>query len=122
MPYIKQLRRKALVNGDLPMTVGELNYLVTLELIGRWEENPAYDTIAQLHLEFFLQETPCPFLRDLAVLNPRFTRYQVSSAAQLAYLEFYRRVGSRYEDLRAQENGDMYRLVSFKSKTSAGKS
>lgn len=114
MPYIKDSRRKAILAGDPPKDLGELNFYMTLEIIHRWESKPCYETLTGLFNDFFNMPSDNEFVTGFMRINRTFKTSEVCAAAKLAWLEFYRRVGSKYEDLKAQENGDVYRLVSLK--------
>lgn len=81
MPYIKQDRRKTLASSTvIPKDAGELNYLIT-ELCDSY-----LTTIGKSYQN----------------IN------QVVGALECAKLEFYRRVAAPYEDLKKEENGDVY--------------
>jgi hypothetical protein len=81
MPYIDKHARDAIENGAVPGPVGELNYLVT-RICDQWmRENGG------LHY---------------ANLNA------VVGVLECAKLEFYRRVAAPYEDIKLQQNGDVY--------------
>jgi hypothetical protein len=114
VPYIKDSRRKAILAGDAPKDLGELNFYMTIEIIQRWESLPRYETIHSLFKDFFSLTANNEFIRSFLMTNRSFSPGDVHDAARLAWLEFYRRVGSKYEDLKAQENGDVYRLVSLR--------
>lgn len=114
MPYIKETRRKAILGGETPKDVGELNFLMTVEILRRWESLPRYQTIHEMFHDFFEFPAGNQFIVNFTRLNRQFTPGDVYAAAKLAYLEFYRRVGSKYEDMKAQENGDIYKYVSLK--------
>ena len=81
MPYIPEERRIALLNGGAqPQNAGELNFLFT-DLINRY-------------------------------ISANGMRYQqcndIIGALEGAKLEFYRRLVGPYEDIKIQENGDVY--------------
>lgn len=79
MPYIEGYRREALDYLPQPQSVGELNYVVT-----------------RLALQF---------LGD----NPSYADYNdVIGVLECAKLEFYRRAAAKYEDVKIQQNGDVY--------------
>ena len=83
MPYIKSNDRIALskVIGSAPIeSAGELNYLFTKLIIMYMQQNG----------------------KGYKQVN------DVIGALEGAKLEFYRRVAAPYEDLKANENGDVY--------------
>lgn len=85
MPYIKETDRMRLLDQTLagcsPLTAGELNYCIT-RLVTNFA-GPSH---------FSYQ-----------------TANDVVGALEGAKMEFYRRVVSGYEDLKIQENGDVYK-------------
>jgi hypothetical protein len=85
MPYIKQQRRRELVDQDLAadteiLSAGELNFVLT-SVIREYQHQHklSYQTIND-----------------------------ILGALEGAKLEFYRRVAVPYEDSKIQENGDVY--------------
>ena len=118
MPYItKNLKEKINDINYSPNSLGELNYLYTLAMIKAWKENPRYDTIHWLKASVI-----CPDLNNyvheiyskLKYLN--IPDISSSVARELAFLEFYRRIGSHYESNKALENGDVYHSSLFNKK------
>ena len=81
MPYITQYRRDAIAAGDSPFTPGELNYVLTLACIA--------------------------YVRRMGGFNYRVAS-DVVSALDNAKAEFRRRLLDHYEDIKADENGDVY--------------
>ena len=82
MPYIKQEERKVLdFGGVVPSTVGELTYTLTKQC-----------------MLFLRRNGPWRFA-DIA---------QVLGALEATKLEFYRRIASKYEDEKCEENGDVF--------------
>jgi hypothetical protein len=87
MPYIKQKDRVDIIrrrnsNGEvrLPQTAGELNYAITLLL-----------------LDFITKHG-----KSYQTFN------DITGAIENCKLEFYRRVVAPYEDIKIQDNGDVY--------------
>lgn len=80
MPYIKDAVKSSIEGGSAPSNAGELNYVLT-----------------RVCLEYFYNEG---------------SRYQeindILGALEGAKLEFYRRVAAPYEDVKREENGDVY--------------
>ncbi len=114
MPYIDKKRRKELSTSNDFQTIGEANYIVTRDyIIPVWTAKRSYSTIA--YLEEALVGGTYGYDWQLesikGILEKAFTRGQVASACRLAFLEFYRRVGSKLEDKKAKLNGDVYRGV-----------
>ena len=81
MPYIRLSHRIAIAGGNRPKAVGELNYVITKEIL-RWlhEEGTSY-----------------------ATLN------SVIGVLECAKLELYRRIVAEYEDEKKLQNGDVYK-------------
>ena len=81
MPYISKIRRDEMFEGDpTPLTVGELNFLLTMvvkEYLN--SKGLSYSTIND-----------------------------IMGALEGAKLEFYRRVAGPYENNKITENGDIY--------------
>lgn len=81
MPYISQERRQEINDGDYPIGVGELNFILTsmcLEFLGPSE--------------------------DL-----RYEDYNdVVGVLECVKQEFYRRMVAEYEDRKIEENGDVF--------------
>lgn len=81
MPYIKQQDRASiLLNETNIQTPGELNYFITCLL------------------DWYINKMG----KNYSTLN------EVIGVMECAKLELYRRVVSPYEDLKIQENGDVY--------------
>ena len=87
MPYIKQEHKQFLFTksvsevGDLCTTPGELNFVITC-----------------IVRDYFKRTDK----GNYQAIN------DVVGALEGAKLEFYRRIGSPYEDLKIKENGDVY--------------
>lgn len=80
MPYIVPKRREQMDRGAVPQDPGELNYLITQQLIKYIQHNKlSYSTI-----------NDC------------------LGACQGASSEFYQRVVIPYEEKKMKENGDVY--------------
>ena len=82
MPYIKQENKEVFENIVLPGTAtsGELNYLIT-----------------KICQHYIVDHGLC-----YKTLN------EVVGALECCKLEFYRRLISKYEDSKIEENGDVY--------------
>ena len=80
MPYIKPDRREPLIQSREAESPGELNFLLSRELVTYLDRKGlSYHTIND-----------------------------ALGALEGAKLEFYRRVVAPYEDLKIRENGDIY--------------
>lgn len=80
MPYITAARRQSLFEGKPPISSGELNYILTLSIIG--------------YLEYHG--------RNYSTMN------DIIGALDQAKDEFRRRVVHPYEEEKIQEHGDVY--------------
>jgi len=81
MPYIQQSRREEITDSSLVETAGELNWLLTI-LINDYinKHGKSYQTLNE-----------------------------VVGVLECAKLELYRRVVSPYEEIKMQQNGDVYK-------------
>lgn len=83
MPYIMQVDRKALdkgrSNASPPLDAGELNYIVSAEVTRYLSGDVSY-----------------------AKIN------EVIGVLECAKLELYRRIAVPYEDMKIEQNGDVY--------------
>lgn len=90
MPYIKQVDRDALINGNIgPMNPGQLNFVIT--------------TI----VDKYVKDIAGPFPLRYVDLN------EAIGALECAKLELYRRVAVPYEDKKLKENGEVYTCVTI---------
>lgn len=80
MPYLNNAVKGSLADGRLPMTGGELNYLIST-LIDQF--------VTRRGLSY-------------NVLN------EAMGALECAKLEVYRRIAAPYEDKKSSENGDVF--------------
>ncbi len=80
MPYLKYDDKERLLDHMFPETAGELNFLVTTMARRYWSKSK----------------------RNYEALNA------ITGALENAKLEFYRKVTSKYEDQKAEENGEIY--------------
>jgi hypothetical protein len=87
MPYIKQDRRQEIdFGGDLPITAGELTYVLTRVI----------EEFLQLKIISLAQGMKFDYL------------HAAIGALECAKLELYRRIAAPYEDMKRVENGDVY--------------
>lgn len=114
MPYLtKEDKARLDTNPMDARNVGDYNYLFTLAFIAVWKKLPKYTTIHELRrasvnpglIQEVVDVESC-----LTALGVSFEDRQ--AARYLAFLEFYRRIGSRYEDTKIAENGDVYAEIS----------
>ena len=80
MPYIKQEKRKELNDFRTPMVAGELNYVIS-KIVDRYV-----------------------FVTGLSYT----TLNEIIGVLECAKMELYRRVVTRYEDVKKNENGEVY--------------
>ena len=80
MPYIRQFARSVLATGGTPDTSGALNYCIT-KLV-----------------DDYLQRAGLNY----ASIN------EVIGVLECAKLELYRRIAAPYEDVKREQNGDVY--------------
>lgn len=84
MPYIDPIRREEIHKAPSDaITRGEHNFVKTEEMLKVWNAEPRYDTL------------------DKLAEDVEFT------TEQLAFLEFYIRVGRSYENEAINKNGDL---------------
>lgn len=79
MPYIKSYERVGLEPLCSPKTPGELNYVITVLIRAYWKRTGNYQGIND-----------------------------IVGALEGAKLEFYRKVASKYEDKKCEDNGEVY--------------
>ena len=109
MPYVIELDRIRMARESMPepKTVGDLNYLITLDILEAFLTEPRYHTIHKIWKKHFLmpQQTAPKWWTEKKSTN--FDDLDFVTASQLASLEFYDRIGRKYEDLAIQTNGDL---------------
>jgi len=81
MPYIKPERRLAIDSGEIPKDSGELNYAVT-KLLNRY------------------------LVTGTKINYQRFN--DIIGVLECSKQEFYRRVVIEYEEIKKNDNGDVY--------------
>ena len=108
MPYLDKHKKEILkAKPHVATTAGHLTYLFTLDFIRRYKEAPEFGTIAGfLEGSAELINKVRSRIEDSGQPLPPMIRLQ--GAFDLAFIEFYRRVGSKHEDLKAEINGDVY--------------
>ena len=113
MPYITLKEKQDLTVDETITTVGQLNYIISLEMKKRFMAEFRYHTIHNIRKDFVTNAETCSFLNALHARNRRFTWDDIKTAAALAFMEFYRRIGARYEDKAIKKNGDIYEDILF---------
>ncbi len=110
MPYLKQEDKERLNNNPMAArNVGDYNYLFTLAYIAVWKKAPMYSTIHELRKASINPGLIQDVVDVEGQLNSLGVSFEDRQAARyLSFLEFYRRVGSKYEDQKIEENGDVY--------------
>jgi hypothetical protein len=110
MPYVDIIERIRMAKEKIPVpkSVGDLNFLVTLDILEDFLKEIRYHTIHNIYKKYFL--TPhqgyFPKWRE-AVVGKTFTIEDFLAACHLAYHEFSSRVVRKYEDMCIKKNGDV---------------
>jgi len=122
MPYIKQERRKAVEGGDIK-NVGELNYYITMKILGYVKEKgESYATwcdafsvlemarIRPMDAKIFDYPDRLHELSNsiLPVLHLWPNTCEALATIAMVEQEFYRRRIGPYESRKAEENGDVF--------------
>lgn len=109
MPYLNEGRKKELLTEpQRANTDGDYNFLFTQEYLKVFNANPSYATIALIKKASIRPEAiaSVDHLERTLMFNGVISIDRIA-ARELAFLEFYHRVGYIYE-LRARENnGDL---------------
>jgi len=113
MPYLTpdqkaELKEKPYLAKDF----GDYNYLFTVAILTVWNAMPRYETIhklAQATDNFFMPMFSLPEIDAVAKLLQGLGVPDTTTlkAAQLAFLEFYIRIGQHYEREKRDEQGDL---------------
>jgi len=111
MPYISASDRNILKDETVHTdNVGDYNYLFTLAYLKVWlkEGNQRYKTIHALRKASIFPET----IDEVSQVNKRLINtgarfVDLAIARDLAFLEFYKRIGTDYEELAIERNGDL---------------
>lgn len=113
MPYTEQQYRDAVIRNIYAVqNPGDLNYLITMNLLLWWKKVPCYDTIHCFRRDFVVDPKHNEFLQDLRKrFADRFTTADIYAAAAEAYCEFRLRVGKAYEKKKRELNGDIIEYV-----------
>src|SRR5574340_631748 len=137
MPYITQSRRDELKRLPVPETAGELNYLITLELIKAYADGGIHiqtSTIFKMEVEeiidAYLEHSKPSYQlindvlgalsgaarefsrrvpkRGISNTCPYFERQVYIDTLELISQQFYKNVAVPYENKKIAENGDVY--------------
>ncbi len=113
MPHVAQSNRKSMLEGGKPTKVGDLCFLFANGALQEYNKAASWTTI----------HTICVALRSPYHTNwtheliqqymTNWNKTDVETAAYLAFLEFYRLVGSKYEDDKIAENGSCFALANL---------
>lgn len=111
MPYVEILERIRMAKEAIPVpkTVGDLNYLITLDILEDFIKEPRYYTIHNIYKKYVLGWSDymyCNITWREKVENT-FKIIDFEAACHLAYQEFSSRVVRKYEDLCIKKNGDV---------------
>lgn len=111
MPYVECGRQAELrTEPERARTAGDYNFLYTQEYLKAFIANPSYFTIALIR-----KSSGAPWddvIPGVAAIDNLLCKLNVSVmdrgiARELAFMEFYRRVGVAYETLAMHKNGDL---------------
>jgi len=112
MPYVDLLERIRLAKEAIPIpgSVGDMNYLITLDILADFLKEPRYHTIHNIYKIYVLK---CMVLyepswkKEVVGFTKKFDDADFETACHLAYQEFSSRVVRKYEDLCIKKNGDV---------------
>lgn len=109
MPYIEPGKRaELLTEPNRATTTGDWNYLYSVAILKVWNATPKYETIHKLKMATrFLSPQ---FEEITAVSNhlfPLASYEEAACAAELAFMEFYARIGRAYEFHKMMTSGDL---------------
>lgn len=109
MPYLVEGRKKELLTEpQRAITDGDFNYLFTLAYIKVFLANPGYTTLARIRkaslMPLRLEEVEA--VENLLIVNGVSVMDRIV-ARDLAFTEFYSRIGRNYEENCIAINGDI---------------
>jgi len=111
MPYVDILERIRLAKETIPVpkSVGDMNYLITLDILEDFIKELRYHTIHNIYKKYVLNWLNYePSWRNASVgINKAFEVEDFQAACHLAYDEFSSRVVRKYEDLCIKKNSDV---------------
>ena len=111
MPYLDEARKDFVdYNPGKTHEPGDWNYLFTLAILRVWELTPKYKTIHLLRKACYYepQSVAHIYAIEQRLLNINVDRLDIKVSSELAFNEFMRRIGNKYEDKKIKENGDVY--------------
>lgn len=109
MPYLQFGRKKELdTEPQRANTPGDFNYLFTKAYLKAFIAKPRYETIAQIKRASVFTNSlgEVQKVQDL-LCGLGVSNLDLNVARELAFVEFYRRIGSGYETHARVENGDL---------------
>jgi len=109
MPYLSD-DRKAILTTDVMQAKeeGDYNYLYSVAYLKEFLKEPRYKTIAKIRRASMVPHT----YESVGDIEDRLVFLGVPEidrevARDLAFLEFYNRIGRMYEDFAIEKNGDV---------------
>jgi len=109
MPYLTEDKKKILDTDSMQAKdEGDYNYLFTVAYLKEFLKEPRYKTIAKIRRASLAPHT----FDSVGDIEDRLVFLGVPEidrevARDLAFLEFYRRIGVMYEDFAIEKNGDV---------------
>lgn len=110
MPYNKQTSRDAIAKNLTLGTKdeGDACYVYATYFFSLYKANPRWATIHKMR-KLVRHPQPDDALMNIeAALSGTFTSEDRETARDLAFIEFYRRIGGLHEDVKCLENGDCF--------------
>ncbi len=111
MPYVDMLERIRMAKEAIPMpkSVGDMNFLITLDILADFIAEVRYHVIHNIYKKYVLNwKDYTTIWKDSAIGNGKvFTTTDFQAACHLAYNEFDSRIVRKYEDLCIKKNGDV---------------
>jgi len=108
MPFILEEIRKILKDLGISKAdaVGDLCYIVYVEMMRRWNASPRWTTIHYMKREFVKYPDKSEFLLNVKT-EVKHDWEDVTTAAELAFDVFFHFHGIKYEEKKRAENGDI---------------
>lgn len=109
MPYVNETREAELIkDAKVANCAGDYNALFTMAYLKEYIANPKYQAIHDIRKAVYQPQTSVAVMEVEAVL----TQLNISMidrivARDLAFVEFYDRVGRQHENLAKRKNGDL---------------
>lgn len=111
MPFIEPRSRDRikLLGCEVSENVGDLCYVFYKHMMLCWEDEPRWRTAHRMFRQFSEEPEATEYFQHVydKVMH-KFELADVVCAAKLAFIEFYRNHVSKYEDLKRDENGDIF--------------